>query len=245
MSETLQLPPQETSMPVDAEREAKLHRLLGADFDFAHDNGLIDIFAYDPATGEDGLLHTLAGGEKALPQGGSVAEGFHHAPSAELITPEGEMPQTYVTGPVMANVKARRKSDFDQKPFAPYRSHVVVEGRPKVHANPNGESSLRLMNNSMYPQEYDPLAVLMTIKHAYDQRDPSQDVVTERNGQTRIISESAAPSIDGYNPDGTPKSPTQIRIVMNENQKIISAIPLDRSGALSATPEEIDHHLGL
>ncbi|HMS23292.1 MAG TPA: hypothetical protein PKB09_00610 [Candidatus Saccharibacteria bacterium] len=242
MSETITIPA-ETSVSV--ERDENLRRLLGMDYNYALDSGLLDIFARDSDTGDDGALHILTGISKETPNGGEVVEGFHHAPSAELVTNKGEMQKTYVSGPVMGSIAAKRRNEYVRYPFGPHNKHVVIEGRPKLSADDDGSQGLKFARNSMYPDEYDPLAVLETVKYAYDSRDPEEDIRSERQGEVRFVNESTAPLIDGLNDDGTPKTPLRIRLVMDEDHKIISAIPVSRPNILKLTKEEIDEHLGL
>lgn len=242
MSETITTPAETSTY---AERDEKLRRLLGVDYDYAIESGLLDIFARDSETGDDGALHILTGISKETPNGGEVVEGFHHAPSAELVTNEGEIQKTYVTGPVMGSVTAKKRNQYVRYPFGPHNKHVVINGKPKLSIDSNGEEGLSFARNGMYPDEYDPMAVLQTVKYAYDSRDPEADIRSERQGEVRFVNESTAPLIDGLNDDGTPKTPLRIRLVMDEDHKIISAIPISRPNILKLTKGEIDEHLGL
>src|ERR1700742_3410986 len=67
------------------QRDLMLKELLPYDFDYAKKSGLIDMFYYNPETGEDGLTHTLGGNLIVGTEGAKLVEGFHHAPSAEIM----------------------------------------------------------------------------------------------------------------------------------------------------------------
>ena len=232
-----------------AGRDAVLRELLPFDYDYARESGLIDMFHYNPDTGEDGLLHTLGGETRTLANGGSVVEGFHHEPSADAIWPRVRDEQgrslnvTRVDRDHLAELTARRRQDYKEYPLEPYAAKVTVNGLAKysLQKNPEtGETKLVTAKNTMYPKEYDAMAVLQTVRNAMNSRDPGQDrIVQDVEGNKVIVSEGTALLMDG-------KTPMRIRLILDaETQKVRTAIPIlsGSPGKMKLTQEEADKHL--
>lgn len=210
-------------------REGVLRDLLPTDFDYAQEAGLIDRFYYDANTGEDGLLHTLAGNLRTAADGSFVAEGFHHEPSAEIVWPSvmaasGEsQPVTRVDRKHLEDADSETRREFKEFPLEPYRAQVAIDGLAKyaIHRNKEtGEAKLARAKNSMFPKEYDALAVMQAIRIAQDTRDPSQDIPSKNvEGRDVLVADGSAPLMDGT-------SQMPIRMILDaETGKVMSAIP--------------------
>jgi len=210
-------------------REGVLRELLPIDYDYAQETGLIDRFYYDPDTGEDGLLHTLAGNLRTGPGGAFVAEGFHHEPSAELVWPSvmtedgNAQSVTRVSREHLEGANNDTRQEFREFPLEPYRARVAVNGLMKytIHRNQKtGEASLAPAKNSMFPKEYDALAVMQSIRIAQDTRDRSKDISSKNvEGRDVLVAEGSAPLMND-------EKQMQIRMIMDaETGKIMSAMP--------------------
>lgn len=240
-----------------AQREAVLHQLLGVDYEQARDEGLIDQFYYDPRTGEDGLMHVL-GGDVTKHEEAELPGGFHHEPSASVVWPveEGKPARTYVNREHVADLIARRASETDPKtkkrlqtrisdfrefPFEPYHGRVVIDDKKKLtlrHDEATGEKTKVIEpNNGMFPKEYDPFTVLKAIKTAHDSRDSAGDEIIIDNGL--VVGEGTAPMLNSENK-------MRIRLLLDpETDKIISAFPIVRPGAMKLSKEAVRQYLGL
>lgn len=219
-------------------RDQKLQELLGTDYEFAQDEGLIDIFRYDPETGEDGLMHLLAGNVEASPEGKLIAMGYHHGPSPAILQAAGlGGGDTRVLDIDTTPMGWKERRNYQRDPYEAYRAPVEIAGLPKLTVSRNG-SELKPVDNSMYPDEYDPLTVLRIVKFAHDNRDVSQDTIVERPGGFRIVNNATAPMLDG-------EHQMKIRLVMDESGKIITAIPNQRTNIMKLTRTDVKQHLGL
>lgn len=213
------------------EREAALRSLLGVDFEFASDSGLFDMFYYNPDTGEDSITHILSGDVSEDKDHGLLPGGFHHEPSA----PDS---QTYVDRRHLETKPSRSTREFREWPFNVYAAHVVIGGFRKVHVTNNpetGEREVHGANNGMFPKEYDPLAVLQTIRIASENQDHSKD----REAGNLIISEGRAPLLheSGY---------MAVRICSDkESGKVVSAFPVTSKGRKQLTRQQIQEELGV
>lgn len=187
----------------EAERTAYLQNALGTDYDYAKNSGLLDMFYRDDATGEDGVMHILAGVRRTSEEGVPFTSGFHHEPSAANA-------QTYVDRTHLETGNTGKRGTLHRKKYAehryePYRAKTIIHGLEKA------------ASSTMYPKEYDALTVLQTIKQAYNERDPSQDELKE-NG--KLLNTGDATMLDG-------QTKMKIRLIMDPKTKeIISAFPL-------------------
>ncbi len=211
-------------------REAALRRLLGTDYEFAHQQGLTDIFTLDPEKGQDGLMHVLTGHKAFDAAGMTTVEGFHHEPSSLHVHTRALT--DHLEG---ANNAYRRQ--YRQFPFEPYNAQVAIEGYEKRRAEQtdSGAESKRVAN-SMFPKEYDTLAVLQAIKQAYGNREP--DGLVAENGN--IVTTGTAKMLDGT-------TDMKIRLILDsESGKIITAMPISKTGSvLKLSQTAIRQHLGL
>ena len=213
--------------PEVASREAVLHKLLGVDYDYATSSGLVDVFYYNAETGEDALVHTLAGDYKP---GTTIPRGFHHGPSAEAVWPTVRREDG--TEQVVTRVEESSKPRYRMEPSF---DRVTIGGLQKVipQQKPNGEWEAVRIRQGMFPADYDSLAVMQAIRIARDTRDPSKDVVKETSKQQQvIITEGQAPLIDG-------KSFMKIRLVLDASTgKVITAMPKTRGKPIMQLTEQ-------
>jgi hypothetical protein len=222
-------------------RDELLARILPNKYDrvYAKDSGLLDMFYYNPETGEDGLAHMLAGDITVAENGAFLAQGFHHELSGIAAWPDAT---TYVDRSHLADRNAKGRQPYAEAPFNPYGGQVVVSGLAKyaIHRDPQtGEKRLQPARNAMYPYEYDALAVMQAVRIARESRDKSEDrLALNPQGQKVLISEGSAPLIDGT-------TPMRVRLVLDpETEKVMTAIPvLPSSPAMRLTPSDIDRHL--
>lgn len=233
-----------------AAREAALRQILPPlDYADAERMGLIDMFEYDPDRGLDGLLHTLAGDVSTGSSGGIIPGGFHHEESGALAWGEvrtNNGSKRFITRVdrdhlVDADAKGRRK--YLERLGEPYLARIAIGDRPKyaAHEDPKtGEITLEAAKNTMYPKEYDALAVLQAIRIAFEGRDPANDrMATASTGQTVIVNESEVPLIDG-------KSAMTIRLVIDAaTNKIKTAIPVikKKGGIMNLTGQQLNSHI--
>jgi hypothetical protein len=215
--------------------EDQLRSLFPYDHEYVRDSGLLDIFYCDKSKGLNGLLHTLVGVTISDGYGGVKVEGFHHGPSAEALAPISPwernrygdaVPMTRVTTQEeIPNPDAAQSKKYQHNRFEPENARVKVAGYDKVTLDTDpvtGERTLiRPVKNSMYPSDYNTLAVLLTIKAAYDGRDESADKVSRSAGLGDVlVNDAQVQLIDG-------KSTMKIRLVMDPTtKKIHTAIPV-------------------
>lgn len=234
ITETLQ-PTSTSSHEAEISRDAQLRQLLGNDYDFARDSGLIDVFYFDPETGQDGLLHTLSGNIRVGSEEERVPEGFHHEPSGVALG-KGEVDRTHLAGKSPSD-----KRRFAEFPYEPYSARVRVDGKDKVSLTTDsktGKPVVRKATNGMYPKEYDALAVMQTVKRARDERDKAADVrKVNPNGREVMYNEGAVTMLDD-------KTPMRIRLVMEpDTDKVITAYPVFKPGAMKLSREAVRHYL--
>lgn len=202
-----------------------------SNYEFARESGLLDTFYYNPETGEDALVHILAGDVKTSPSGAVEVAGFHHESSAVH-------PETYVDLKPLEGKNRQDLRDFQRYPFEPYNTHVVIEGYPKGSVFKKAEDgSISRTQSSMFPQEYDALTVLQSIRLAKDKRDTSQDRPGPDN---TIIAEGDAPMLDG-------ESAMRIKLILDANTKqVVAAFPRPkRKGIMHMQPGDVERHLGI
>lgn len=213
-------------------RNAILSQLFGTDLDYAKDSGLIDAFVYDPKEGGyDGILHTLIGDEYG---------GFHSESAVRLLN-ENPKTASLVRGTAVDRAHligkpSSKARDFVERPFEPYLARVEVNGKPKVTLTPEG--NVRGINNSMYPKEYDPLATLQGVVHAWRHRDIYKDELRPSPFGDVVHNLGKLPLLDGV-------AEAPITLWMNpSSSKIVTAFPQsDRRGFMRLTEEQARHHL--
>lgn len=247
MSETVNktLPPvlYET-LPEGMTREDALKRLLWVDYESAVQDGLIDMFYYDPDTGEDALLHTLTGDVKYAPDNEPYSRGFHHEPSAALlgrtiVSEHGVHPATFVDRSHVGLGKSGRKNRYREYPLEPYAGQVVVGGLKKraLGKDEDGSPAWLPARNSMYPKEYDAYMILKMIRQAYDSRDQGAEKVTVNNHGEKIIDTTGVTLLM----DGESQLP--IRMILDaDSGKIKTAHPIiaTKPGTMRLTQEQAD-----
>lgn len=224
----------------DGGREAFLREILGVDYDFAADSGLIDLFEYNSETGVDGLAHILVGDEFTFQDGSKVVGGFHHEPSAKRADSRPDQEE-------MASRSKKRKLDFrkgpgtenGRGPYISYGAVVSVRGfEKKVRVDDKNGSRETRSSSTMFPKEYDALTIMQAVRIALESRDETQD----RNEGDVIIADSTAPMLDG-------ERRMKLRVVLDKNsKKVIAAFPLldrGKEARKSYTADEVARHLGL
>lgn len=236
MSHTEQILPQtelspETVIDLISQREAWLHSILGTDYEHAVDLKLIEQFDYHPENSQDALKHVLAGDVFDGGNGRVLASGFHHEPSAQ----DG----TYVDRAHLKaeGVTSKSRQKYAEKPFEPYRAKTTILGSEKnrLVASPDGILQVAPEQSSMFPKEYDALAVIKTIVGARDARDKTKDVL-QPNGT--IAAEGYWTMVDDH-------TMMRLNIILDpQNERIITAMPRVRS-YMNLTPGMIDASLGL
>lgn len=230
------------------EREARLQQLLGVDYDYAHEAGLVGLFDYDPKTGEDGLMHTLAGeidtghGDVAIPG------GFHHEASGKVwgmvSGPDGsERPANRVERGHLEEANSAHRKKYRERPAEPYLAQVALQDRPKMAFTQGVDGTMYVepAKNAMYPKEYDALAVMQAVRMAYESSDPAAARPgVDGRGRPVLINDGRATLIDGV-------STMPIRLVINpENKRLRTAYPLIRgkTGIMNLTEEQMMAHVG-
>ncbi|HSW99344.1 MAG TPA: hypothetical protein VLF71_05940 [Candidatus Saccharimonadales bacterium] len=228
------LPSAEIAAAIEV-REGRLRDLLGVDYDYARSSGLIDLFDYHPETGEDGLIHILAGDLDTGDGAVAIPGGYHHEESGRLwgtVTGENgeERPATRVDRGHMESGNSAHRKKFREHPAEPYIARVAIGDRPKMALSPDG--GVVPTNNAMYPKEYDPLAVMQAVRMAYEGADiangrPSVD----DHGRPVIIADGQATLIDGA-------SEMTVRLIINaENKRVETAFPLTNGKAIMGLSE--------
>jgi len=227
-------------------RDAALRQLLGTDYDYAHQSGLINMFYYDPESGQDGLMHVLGGEYFIKPDGTRIPRGFHHEPSAKVAwvyDANGkriEQPNTYVDRNHVKEGNKQTRRTFAEAPYAPYKARVVIDGVRKmtVDRDPKtGEQIVVETNNGMFPKEYDALAVMQAVRAAAVTRDQTQDELDETGSV--IIANGEAPLLDG-------KTNMNIHLILDAaTGKVVSAYPLVKPRAMKLSRDEVKQNLGV
>lgn len=203
-------------------------------FEYAKDSGLLDLFYFNPFTGEDGLRHILEGNTVVGANGAREVAGFHHEPSARR-------EDTYVDHEYLNGRNSKAMRDYRQNPFEPYNAHVVIEGYAKstFQQNQNGGYEQVSVKSSMFPKEYDPLAIMQAARLALETRDRRQD---EPKDKRMVMTEGFAPMLDG-------ESYMKLRFFLDKDTgQIITVFPIARGKgkpAMQLTHETTKHHLGL
>lgn len=129
-------------------------------YEYARDSGLIDLFYYDPVSGDDGLLHTLQGEVVTFDNGAVTAAGYHHESSSRKLG-------TFVDRESVEELPSNKRRNFRDDPYGPYNAVVYVEGYRKalVQRHPKTGQVLRVHSGStMFPREYDALAVMQAAR---------------------------------------------------------------------------------
>jgi hypothetical protein len=234
-------------------RDSVIRQLLPYDYDQAVDEGLIDMFYYNPANGDDGFLHTLVGDAwyaEERPTDVLVA-GFHHKPSAELVSPkqnatndDGEKTEVAMTRVDLSRLEGASRAtrrNYLHLPFEPYTvPSVIINGlrRKTLQTDPEtGKQQLVNLKNTMFPDEYDTYGVLKLIKEGYDNLDLDSEHLSQRHGIESVVVEGRATLIDG-------KTKMRMRYVLEKrSRKIQSAMPITGKGYMRLSPEEAEAHL--
>ncbi len=170
-----------------AARETTLRELMPLDYDDAVANGVIDAFYFNPATGQDGLVHMLAGNSRTNRAGAVVNGGFHHAPSGEAIWP-------HVADDKGNPVPTTRTTyEYKRRDFEPYDADVVIGGllrQTQRHNHRTGRTELSTSPNSMFPKEYDPYMVAKGVAEAAKGRNKANDRVLPNLSHGREVVEA-------------------------------------------------------
>jgi len=225
-----------------AHRESVVKDLLGMDYDYAKESGLVDMFYYDPVTGEDGFMHTFGGNLRNTPNGMVEPLGYHHEPSGEAIWPKTIHPETGETQPTtrvhrehLASLNNRERARFKEHPLEPYRAQVVIGGLTKYAPfRENGETTYAPARSSMFPKEYDALPVMQSIRAAMSDPERTVEPSVNDEGVPVTVVQGNAKLLDG-------KTDMPVRMVLDaQNGKIRTAIPIikNRPGYMKLTPEQ-------
>lgn len=225
-----------------ANREKVVKDLLGVDYDYAKETGLVDMFYYDPVTGEDGLAHTLGGNLHTNTDGMTEATGFHHEPSGESMWPTTINPETkevqFSTRALRQHLESlnnKGKEPYREYPLEPYRSQVAIGGYTKYAQLKKGDQVVMApARNSMFPKEYDVLPVLQSIRTAMNDPERTVQSTVNEEGIPVTVVQGNAKLMDG-------KTAMPVRMVLDaETGKIRTAIPMvkNRPGYMKLTPEQ-------
>jgi hypothetical protein len=225
------------------EREALLQQMLGTDYDYAKQSGLIDVFDYDPATNQDGLLHILTGDMEETAGGVPIPSGFHHEPSAQAggSVVSGEVPSAQVDRSHLEDANSEHRKKYRERPAEPYLAQVAIGGQPKMEFVKNAEGTMQAVRakSAMYPQEYDALAVMQSVRQARDTSEGLNGRVSvNARGETVIITNGTAKMIDGV-------TDMPIRLVLNpKNMRVKSAYPIvkGKTGLMNLTEDQMMAH---
>jgi hypothetical protein len=228
------------------ERDAALQQLLGVDYDYAKQSGLIDVFDYDPATNEDGLLHMLVGDMEETVGGVPIPSGFHHEPSAEtsgaVATSPGETQlATRVDRDHLEGGNSEHRKKYRERPAEPYLAQVAIGNQPKMEFVKDKEGAMQAVRakTAMYPKEYDALAVMQTVRQARDTSEGLNGRVSvNARGETVIVTDGTAKMIDGV-------TDMPIRLVLNpKNMRVKAAYPIikGKTGIMNLTEEQMMAH---
>lgn len=222
-------PEQFRILPPEIPRDTAIKALLATDYDYAKDNGLIDMFYVNPDTGQDGLMHVFLGNVTETAEGAKIIEGFHHEPAPRLVSrqPITEI-GSYVDRTHLIDANHDKRVIYKEHPYLPYTGKVFVRGARKLKAFDTlakasiDNTPIKLddidVKNGMFPKEYDPLTVMKLIKQAVSERDKTEDKVSPRNPDV-ITNTSHTPLIVG-----NVKYP--IRLVLDKaTEKVITAFP--------------------
>lgn len=211
-------------------------RLFGTDLDYLKDSGSFDIFDNDKDSGISALKHILIGDE---------AGGFHSTASVQLLglNHPSRLEKTMVDKSHLAGKNAKKRRDYREFPFEPYSAHVIIGGMRKLMAQrPDSSGNSKEVVNGMYPNEYDPVAIVRTINVAYKNIDTSCDkTILLSDGSEAILNDSGTSLLlDGE---------TTVNIVMilsKTTRKVISAYPKNKhTPFMDLDKQQIDRHLGL
>ena len=235
----LTLPP---ALPVEADqdvfsahRELLMRELLGVDYDYAVDSGLLNQFQVDPSRNVDGVQHILTG-QVTRQNGTTIAEGFHHEPSARD-------PRTYVERSHLDKMRPGQALDYAEYPYEPYMTKTIIEGSPKGVAKeqPDGTIEITYSKSAMFPRQYDPLTVLRTVVQARDKRTVDADKLVMRDDKQVLVNDTEVALLDG-------QTMMPLRLLMDpETKQIITAFPrkTNRRAQLDLSGDKLQQHLGL
>ena len=225
------------------DRQKILERLLPVDLEYAEKSGLVDMFYYDPKTGEDGLMHTLGGNLTIGESGAAIAEGFHHAPSAEFMWPRefdasgAERPTTYIDTAHLEGVNSKKREPYKHYPLEPFKAQVTINGLAKLsrHTAPKtGEKKFVRAKNSMFPDEYDALAVMQAVRQAKDDPGRTERMSRDDRGRDVIVVDGKSMLMDG-------KTKMIVRMTLDPiTHKVMTAMPIvgQHPGLMKLTPEQ-------
>jgi hypothetical protein len=190
-------------------------------YETARDSGLLDAFYFDPKTGQDAIVHILSGDTWTDSETGAQrVSGFHHETSTLSADTGANLERV-----AKREEEGKAKGKFDRYPYEPYRTYVDVEGYRRDSPN------------TMFPSEYDGLAVLQTIKKAWDTRDSAN--YKDASSPDNVMVDVDAPLLDG-------ETTFPVRLILDrKTEKIISAMPLVKKQLMDLSDQDIQGHLGL
>ncbi|HEY8999507.1 MAG TPA: hypothetical protein VIM53_04300 [Candidatus Saccharimonadales bacterium] len=204
-----------------AAREAALRQLMPLDYDDAVANGIVDAYYFDPATGQDGLIHMLAGNSKTNRNGVIINGGFHHGPSGELAWPH------VMDGKGAPIPSTRTTYEHRRRSFEPYDADVVIGGILKTVQRVNPSTGRRdsqpvTVQSSMFPKEYDSFMVAKGVAEAARSRNKANDVVSPDLSYGREVVETLGKMrlVDG-------SRRMEVKLILDRRSgKILTAYPL-------------------
>lgn len=229
-------------------REERLKKLFGLEYGYVESSGLADLFYYNPETGEDGLVHTLAGDADPSEGGVAIPGGFHHEESGKIwgtITdPETgeERDTTRVEREHLEAGNSEYRKRFRERRAEPFLAHVAIADQPKMALTKDkkGDTHFGPAKVAMYPKEYDSLAVMQTVRTAYENFDPAEarEGINDR-GNPVLIVQGKAILIDGV-------TTMPIRMVLDkETKKIMTAHPIisGKAALMNLTEDQMVQHM--
>lgn len=218
---------QESAVTQDRRKDA-LKVLFPYDYPYVCESGILDDFFYDPKTGEDAIIHILAGNRVETAEGSILVGGFHHEESGRLLSEAAIMGTgiTRVDTSHLDGADSAKRRKYRRFPGEPYQAQVFIHGLKKIqHKGTANEPDLEPAVNTMFPEDYDGLTVIQMVRFAYHNRkvDNDKDAVTA-TGQRVLINQADVLMIDG-------KTSYTIRLVMDaDTKKIKIAHPLNKEG---------------
>jgi len=210
--------------------------LFGTDLDYLIESGSFDIFDSDRDTETSALKHILIG---------DIDGGFHSSAAVQLLglNHPSRLGKTMIDKAHLSGKNAKKRRDYRELPFEPFSAHVVVGGMRKLIAQRPDESGIsKDIVNSMFPTEYDPVAVVRTINMAYKNIDQTTDrTILLQDGTEAVFNDSGTSLLLDGN--------TQVNIVMlldPATRKIITAYPKNKhTPYMKLDKQQINTHLGL
>jgi hypothetical protein len=211
-------------------------RLFGTDLDYLKESGSFDIFDNDKDSATGALKHILIGDDVG---------GFHSTAAVQLLglNHPSRREKTMVDKAHLLNKNAKKRRDYREFPFEPYSARVIIGGMRKLMAQrPDNSGSSKEVVNGMFPNEYDPVAIVRTINMAYKNVDSAYDkTILLSDGSEAVLNDSGTSLLlDGE---------TKVNIVMildKTTRKVITAYPKNKHNPfMDLDKQQIDQHLGL